>query len=313
MQPNLPTPAIMGILNVTPDSFSDGGDFLGEDAALSRALKMAEEGADIIDVGGESSRPGSEPVSAEEELKRVLPVIRGIKNAYHPHNTCHPRESGDPVHLEVARQPTMISIDTTKAVVAREALSAGANMINDISAGTADLKMFSVAAEAGVPICLMHMRGTPKTMQTGEISYNDVVGEILAYLRDRKAAAIKAGIAPERVIVDPGIGFGKTVRHNLTILRELGRLKELDSQILIGVSRKSFLGTLTGIKEPKDRLFASLAALAIAHQNGATIFRVHDVRPTMEFLGAFSALKGAIRTCHPRESGDLTGFPLPRE
>lgn len=267
-------PVIMGILNVTPDSFSDGGEFIDPNKAVAKALQMAEDGADIIDIGGESSRPGSKPVSAEEELRRVIPVIEAIR-------------SGCPTLVgEIA-----ISIDTTKSVVAAEAIEAGANMINDISAGTFDSEMFTVAARADVPICIMHMRGNPKTMQSGDIHYDDVVGEICEYLEERISAAVKAGIKRENIIIDPGIGFGKTVEHNVTILKELKRFQALECPVLIGTSRKSFIDhllangcpTLVGSSNAKERLEGTLATIGIAVQNGANIVRVHDVAETCRF------------------------------
>lgn len=253
-------PVIMGVLNVTPDSFSDGGNFLDPDTAVNYAMRLIEEGADIIDIGGESSRPGSDPVPAEIELKRVIPVIKAI------------RKRGQ------AAFP--ISIDTTKARVAVEAIDAGANMINDISAGTFDKEMFSVAAK--VPIVLMHMRGTPRMMQRGEIHYDDVVGEVCSYLGARISESVKAGI--KDIIIDPGIGFGKTVEHNVTILKELGRLKTLGRPILIGTSRKSFIGKLLNDSPPTQRLEGTLATLAVAVRNGASILRVHDVASAKRFL-----------------------------
>jgi dihydropteroate synthase len=313
------TPLIMGILNVTPDSFSDGGDFFGPDAAVRRAMQMIEEGADIIDIGGESSRPGSEPISAEEELRRVLPVIEDIcraRGACHPRgcrresrehrSVSSPRKRGSRERRSVSSprkrgsrehncaheisdnflgdDRLILSIDTTKAIVAREAIIAGAGMINDISAGTFDPEMFAVAAGAGVPICLMHMKGRPKTMQAGEIVYDDVMGEIRAYLGERVKSAVEAGVRREDIIIDPGIGFGKTIEHNVTILKELGRLKGLDIPILVGASRKSFIGKILGSDNPKERLEGSLATAGIAWQNGANILRVHDVIATKKFL-----------------------------
>lgn len=281
-------PQLMGILNVTPDSFSDGGDFSDTKVAVNYARQMAEDGADIIDIGGESSRPGSEPVSAEEELRRVLPVIREIKKACHSRG----RKRESPEYNSAQEIPDnflgddrpLISIDTTKATVAREAIAAGANMINDISAGTFDPEMFAVAAKAGVPICLMHMKGRPKTMQAGEIHYDDVMGEIEAYLKERVEVAMAVGVRRENIIIDPGIGFGKTVEHNVTILKELGRLKELGLPILVGTSRKSFIGKILGIDNPKERLEGSLATAGIAVQNGASVLRVHDVAATRRYF-----------------------------
>jgi dihydropteroate synthase len=260
----------MGILNITPDSFSDGGDFLLPHNAVTHALKMASDGADIIDIGGESSRPGSEPISADEELARVLPVIQKIREA---------RRGND---------MPVISIDTTKAIVASEAISAGANMINDISAGTFDQEMFDVAAKAGVPICLMHMRKNPKTMQADVVHYGDVIEEIKDYLNKRILSAVKAGIKRDNIIIDPGIGFGKTVEHNITILKELKQFKPLGCPILIGTSRKSFIGQILGGLEPKERLEGTLATIGIAIQNGASIVRVHDVKETKRFLEVLS-------------------------
>lgn len=265
---NSSCPVIMGILNVTPDSFSDGGEFLTTNAAVLRALKMAEEGADIIDIGGESTRPGSEPVSADEELARILPVIRAIRQ----------------------KSNIQISIDTTKASVAEEAIRAGANIINDVSAGLSDKRMFGVAAKCDVPIILMHMRGSPKTMQAGEIHYHDVVGEVAEYLKDRASSALLEGVASPNIMIDPGIGFGKTVENNMTILKELPRLKKLNYPVVIGVSRKSFLGKVLGIADPKNRLEGSLAAAAIAVKNGADIVRVHDVAATRRFFDVFFPL-----------------------
>ncbi len=259
---SLKNPVIMGVINVTPDSFSDGGDFADSGRAIKYALKMEEEGADIIDIGGESSRPGSDPVSGDEELRRVMPVIEGIRKS--------------------SKIP--ISIDTTKSVVAERALEAGADMINDISAGTFDPQILAVAAEAEVPICLMHMRKKPKTMQTGEIVYNDVVSEIAAYLAARIEEAVKAGVSREKIIIDPGIGFGKTVEHNITIINELSRLKELGCPILIGTSRKSFIGKIMGLDNPKERLEGTLLTHYIAIKNGANIIRVHDVAPHKKLL-----------------------------
>ncbi|MBI2341218.1 MAG: dihydropteroate synthase [Deltaproteobacteria bacterium] len=271
---------IMGVLNVTPDSFSDGGDFFSPENAVNHALKMVSEGADIIDIGGESSRPGSEPVSADEELSRVLPIIRKIRG--------HPREGGDPVNsrdsIFLGNDRPIISIDTTKAIVASEAISAGAGMINDISAGTSDEKMLKVAAKAGVSICLMHMRGSPKTMQRGDMHYDDVIGEIKDYLSKRILSAEKAGVKRENIIIDPGIGFGKTVEHNVTILKELKKFKTLGCPILIGTSRKSFIGHLLGGIDAKERLEGTLATIGIAVQNGASIVRAHDVKETKRFL-----------------------------
>lgn len=259
-------PSIMGILNVTPDSFSDGGRFLEKSGAVNHALQMIEEGADIIDIGGESSRPGSDPVSENDELSRVLPVIEGIR-----------RNSDIP-----------LSIDTTKSAVARRAIEAGADMINDISAGRFDPAILDVAAAEDVPICLMHMKGTPKDMQKNP-SYNDLMGDIESFLRNAVKKAEEAGIKPEKIIIDPGIGFGKTPQDNVEILKNLSILKRLNKVILIGPSRKSFIGNLLNLTVD-NRLEASLATLQFAYQNGASIFRVHDVAPARRFLSMVEIL-----------------------
>ena len=245
---------IMGILNVTPDSFSDGGRFLSPDAAVKRALIMEKEGADIIDVGGESSRPGAEPVPVEEELRRVIPVLERLRGKL--------------------RIP--ISIDTTKAEVAEAALRAGASIVNDISALRFDPAMASVVAEFGAGLVLMHMLGTPKTMQQAP-HYEDVVTEVRDFLAERAQYAQSQGIPREAIAVDPGIGFGKTVEHNLELLRRLPELVELGFPVLVGPSRKSFIGAILGLGV-EERLEGTLAACAVAVVRGADILRVHDVR-----------------------------------
>jgi dihydropteroate synthase len=227
---------------------------------------MAEEGADIVDVGGESTRPGAEPVSEDEEIARVLPVIRRI------------REASD----------VPISIDTTKARVARAAIDAGADMINDISAGRFDEGMLPLAAAAGLPVCLMHMKGTPRTMQA-DPRYGDVMGEIASFLRESVGRAVEAGVAREAVIVDPGIGFGKTVEHNLTILRRLAELRSVGAPLLVGASRKSFIGKLLDVKV-NQRLEGTLAAVAASVRGGARILRVHDVGAVGRFIRMYLAL-----------------------
>lgn len=261
---------IMGILNVTPDSFSDGGQFLSVESALARARQLIREGADIIDIGGESTRPGAEPVPTEEELRRVIPVIRAIR-----------QESSVP-----------ISIDTYKAAVAQAALEAGANIINDISALRFDPQMVGVVADARVPVVLMHMLGTPKTMQQNPV-YRDVVREIKEFLAERIAFAREHGI--EKIMIDPGIGFGKTVAHNVEILRRLGELRELQCPILIGTSRKSFIGRLgstTSEPLPLDqRLDGTIASTVIAVLHGAQIARVHDVAPLKRALAIVDAVR----------------------
>lgn len=254
------TPAIMGIVNTTPDSFSDGGLHLNPESAIVHALRLSEEGADMIDVGGESTRPGARPVGVDEELSRVMPVIEGIR----------------------ARSEVPISIDTSKSGVARRALEAGADMINDISAGRSDDGMYAVAAETGVPICLMHMKGTPRTMQVAP-AYDDLMGEITEYLRRAIDAACRAGVRRGSIIVDPGIGFGKTARDNLTIIKRLSELCALGAPILIGTSRKSFIGKMLDV-DVDNRLEGTLATLAASIDRGAAILRVHDVAAAKGFV-----------------------------
>ncbi|MDO8494102.1 MAG: dihydropteroate synthase [Deltaproteobacteria bacterium] len=267
---------IMGILNVTPDSFSDGGLFTDLQTALTRARQMIAEGADIIDIGGESSRPGAEPVSAEEEAKRVLPIIQGLSLSLRG--------------ALATRQSICISIDTTKAVVAAKACAAGATIINDISAGRFDPKMFSIAKEFGARICLMHMQGEPHSMQKNP-SYENVVEEVKEFLRERAAAAMDAGISKDKIVIDPGIGFGKRLEDNIALLKNLNQFKELGFPILIGTSRKSLIGQLTGAPVA-NRLAGSLATLAVAAQKGAQLCRVHDIAATKQFLTLFHALTG---------------------
>ncbi|MFN2613958.1 MAG: dihydropteroate synthase [Actinomycetota bacterium] len=257
---------VMGILNVTPDSFSDGGRFFDADAAVKHALRLVEEGADIIDVGGESTRPGAEAIEASEEIRRVIPVVE---------------------HL--ARETTtVISIDTSKAAVARAALDAGAHIVNDVSAGLADPGMVSLVAERAVPVVLMHMRGVPRTMQEAP-SYDDAVGEVYGFLDDRARAARQAGIAENKIIVDPGVGFGKTPEHNLVLLRRLRELTCLGYPVLIGTSRKSFIGkTLGGGVD--DRLEGTAATVALAVEMGAAVVRVHDAGYMRRVVGMVEAV-----------------------
>ncbi len=256
---------IMGILNVTPDSFSDGGMFADVDSAVAHAKKMVADGADIIDVGGESSRPGSAPLSERQELARVLPVVsRLIKEVSAP-----------------------ISIDTYKPGVAEACLKAGAHLLNDIT-GLTNPQMIQVAARYHVPVVAMHMKGTPKTMQENPV-YQDVVREIKAFFKERITAARKAGI--EDIIIDPGIGFGKTLEHNLCILKNLGELKSLGCPILVGPSRKAFIGAITGAPVT-ERLSGSLAAVVVSIMNGAHIVRVHDVRECSQAIHVVDAIRG---------------------
>jgi dihydropteroate synthase len=255
----------MGIVNVTPDSFSDGGLFLEVDAAVDHGLAMAEEGAAILDVGGESSRPGAAPVPAEEELRRVLPVVERLAGAGH-----------------------RVSIDTTKAAVARAALDAGATVVNDISAFRFDPALAGLVAERKADCCLMHMLGDPRTMQE-DPRYEDVVSEVKAFLEQRLAFATGEGVPEERVWLDPGIGFGKTVAHNLELLRRLDEIVAVGRPVVIGTSRKSFLGKLTGGKAEAERLPGTIATNVIALQRGATVFRVHDVAPVVDALTVAAA------------------------
>lgn len=245
----------MGVLNVTPDSFSDGGRFLDVDRATAQALAMIEAGADIVDVGGESTRPGAAPVDADEEQRRVTPVIRAIRQA---------------------GRGTVISVDTTKATVAEAALDAGAHIVNDISALRFDERMAAVARDSGAGVVLMHMRGTPQTMQQ-EPAYNDVVGEVRSFLEERIAAAEAAGIGRAQIAVDPGIGFGKTVAHNLALLARLETFRDLGCPMIVGTSRKSFIGRVLGREDPADRVWGTAATVAWAVSHGARVVRVHDV------------------------------------
>ncbi len=262
---DLSVPRIMGILNVTPDSFSDGGDFFLFDAALRHAEQMLAEGADIIDVGGESTRPGSASVPTDEELRRVIPVIDAI----------------------VRRFGALVSVDTSKPEVMRAAADVGAGMINDVRALQADGAL-DAARYAEVPICLMHMQGQPRTMQH-DPRYDDVMTDIKRFFHQRISACAEAGIQQNRLLIDPGFGFGKTLAHNLQILGNLHRFVDLCAPIVVGFSRKSMLGALTG-RAPGDRLAASLGAALLAVQRGAAIVRVHDVAPTVDVLSVLRAI-----------------------
>jgi dihydropteroate synthase len=254
----------MGILNVTPDSFSDGGRFPSSERAIEAGMRMAEEGADIIDIGGESTRPGSDPVSAEEELRRVIPVVRGL----------------------AAKIDVPLSVDTMKESVAREALCEGAEIVNDVSSMNFDGAMARRVADTGAAVILMHMKGTPKTMQTGDLSYGSLWGEVIAFLKERIGAACAEGIDPLRIMVDPGLGFGKTPTDNLRLIRQLGELKILGRPILTGASRKSFIGHVTG-GSPPERIEGTAAAVTAAVMNGTHVIRVHDVA-TMKKVAAMA-------------------------
>lgn len=265
----------MGVLNVTPDSFSDGGRHVSAEAAIRYGLHMAANGADIIDIGGESSRPGSDPVSADEELERVIPVIRG---------------------LATACTEAVISIDTTKAVVAEAALEAGAHVVNDISAFVFDPCMVDVARRFNAGVVLMHMQGEPKTMQESP-QYHDVVGEVSSWLRRRVDALVATGIPVDNIVVDPGIGFGKSVDHNVELLRGLTEIASACARpVLVGVSRKRFIGAITG-RDVEDRLAGSLAAMVFAITHGAQIIRVHDVKESCDVARMIDKLTSVKGDC----------------
>jgi dihydropteroate synthase len=266
---------LMGILNVTPDSFSDGGRFLEAEAAITHALELIDEGAEIIDVGGESTRPGAEPVGADEELRRVRPVIEAIAAVTDRSVAAHPQ----------------ISIDTSKASVACAALDAGATLVNDVTALRGDPQMGAIVAESGAECCLMHMLGEPRTMQL-EPRYDDVVDDVKAFLLERLEFAVAAGIEERRVLLDPGVGFGKTVAHNLELLRRLDELVALGRPLVIGTSRKSFLGRIAGAPDGSQRLAGTLATNVLALERGASVFRVHDVAPVREALTVAAATLG---------------------
>jgi dihydropteroate synthase len=255
----------MGIVNVTPDSFSDGGLFLDADAAVEQGRRLASEGAQILDIGGESTRPGSDPVPADEELRRVLPVVERL-----------------------AGGEARVSIDTTKSAVARAALDAGATIVNDVSAFRFDAELPGVVAESGADCCLMHMLGEPRSMQD-DPRYDDVVSEVKSFLEERLAFAVEQGIPEERVWLDPGIGFGKTVDHNLELLRRLGEIVAIGRPVVIGTSRKSFLGRLAGGRDETHRLPGTIATNVLALERGATVFRVHDVAQNADALHVAAA------------------------
>jgi dihydropteroate synthase len=266
----LPRPSVMGVLNVTPDSFFDGGRYLERENAVQRALTLGREGAAIVDVGGESTRPGSLGITLEEELRRVVPVLE---------------------RLALEPERPLLSIDTSKAEVARRALALGAVMVNDVTALRGDPALAEVVAEHGALLCLMHMRGEPRTMQESP-RYDDVVSEVAAFLERRLEVAVAAGIREERICLDPGLGFGKTVDHNLQLLAHLDRIVALGRPVLIGASRKRFLGRILGDPEAlTGPLAAGVAVAVLAFRQGASIFRVHDVREHVEALAAARALE----------------------
>ena len=283
-----PPYSLMGVVNVTPDSFSDGGLFFDASAAVAHAFELVGEGADILDVGGESTRPGAQPVPVREELRRVLPVLEGILASGIAGGNASPR----------------VSIDTSKAVVAAAALDAGASLVNDVSALRADPEMAGLIAASGCDCCLMHMRGEPRTMQSetggeGGPRYEDVVDDVRAFLQERMEHAVREGVREERIVLDPGIGFGKTFAHNLTLLRRLGEIVALGRPVLVGTSRKAFLGRLiadgAGEPEPVDvgrRLPGTIATNVLAYERGASLFRVHDIAPVRAALAVAAATLG---------------------
>lgn len=263
-------PLLMGILNITPDSFSDGGQFFDTDKAIAHGLKMAEEGAAIIDVGAESTRPGSEPVSAEEQIKRAIPVIKSLSK----------------------KIKIPISIDTYNFDVTKAALDAGASMINDITALN-DERMAKLAAEKKMPVVLMHIQGTPKTMQTNP-EYNDVVSEVLAYLLKSTNRAEQFGIPKERIFIDPGFGFSKTVEHNLLLLKNIDKFVHSGYRVLVGTSRKAFIGKITGKENPADRIFGTAATVALCTYNGVSILRVHDIPQMLDVIRMIKAIVKSV-------------------
>lgn len=266
---------VMGVVNVTPDSFSDGGEFFDHEKAIEHGLELVREGADLLDVGGESTRPGAEEVPLEEELRRVLPVVEGLTGA------------------------TPVSIDTTKAEVARQAIAAGAKIVNDVTALRGDPAMAGVCAETGVELVLMHMLGTPRTMQE-DPRYTDVVSEVTEFLAVRAGVAEAAGVARERIWIDPGIGFGKTVEHNLSLLAATRVFSEMDFPVLVGPSRKSFIGRLDRDAPEGRRLGGTIAACLAAQEGGAAMVRVHDVAPVVQAIRVATAIEGAERAAGGR-------------
>jgi dihydropteroate synthase len=258
---------VMGIVNVTPDSFSDGGMFASAEDAVAHGARLVDEGADLVDVGGESTRPGSDPIEVDEELLRVVPVIEGLVKA---------------------RPGTPLSVDTRKPEVASAALDAGASVVNDIAGGR-NGALLEIVSRTGAGVVLMHMLGEPKTMQD-DPRYDDVVAEVHEFLRERIEAAVFAGIPEERICIDPGIGFGKTVDHNLALLRAVPALRMLGAAVMVGASRKGFIGTLTGVEDPAARLEGSLAVSVLAAAHGADLVRVHDVEATVRALKVADAV-----------------------
>ena len=258
---------IIGVLNITPDSFSDGGEFFGREKAVEHGVEMANDGAEIIDVGGESTRPGAERVLADEELVRVIPVIEKLSR----------------------KIDAFISIDTSKSIVARAALEAGASIINDVTGGRGDSAMFALAAEKKAALIIMHMQGTPQTMQI-DPTYNDVAGDVADFFRQQYARALKCRIDPMTIAFDPGIGFGKTVEHNLELLANLPRLRVHDRPLVIGISRKAFLGRISGTNKMSNRVAPTIALTSLLRERGAQVLRVHDVKANVDALRTTEAL-----------------------
>jgi len=281
----LDRPRVVGIVNVTPDSFSDGGQHASTQAAVAHGLRLAEEGADMLDIGGESTRPGADDVAADEELARVVPVIEQL----------------------AARTPLPIAVDTSKPEVMRAAVAAGAGMVNDVYALRREGALETVA-ELGVPVCLMHMQGEPRSMQV-EPHYADVIGEVHRFLADRLFACELAGIERRRVLVDPGFGFGKNLEHNLALLAALERFSDLGSGVYVGLSRKSMLGELTGRRQPAERVAASVAAALVAVQRGARLVRVHDVAPTLDALAVWRGVAALDRAPRREETPVAPRWP----
>jgi len=265
-------PLVMGVLNVTPDSFSDGGQFFDPAKAVARGQEMAAVGAAVIDVGGESTRPGSEPVTPEEQIRRVVAVIRTLRD----------------------RVSAVLSIDTSSAAVAEAALDAGAHVVNDVFAGRGDAEMLPLAARRGAPIILMHMQGRPANMQVNP-TYDDVVAQVLAFLKQRVDVAVSLGVDVGKVLVDPGIGFGKTVEHNLELLRRLRELRSLGRPVVVGASRKAFIGKITGEDMSSGRMFGTAATVAWSVTNRADLLRVHEVGPMSQVVRMIGAIQKAGR------------------
>jgi dihydropteroate synthase len=275
---------LMGVVNVTPDSFSDGGRYLDSDRAISHGLELAGEGAAILDIGGESTRPGALPVEAEEELRRVLPVVEG---------------------LVAAGTEAQISVDTSKSTVASRALEAGATFINDVTALRGDPEMVSLVASSGAEVCLMHMLGEPRTMQE-DPRYGDVVSEVKAFLEERLQYAVQRGVDEDRILLDPGIGFGKTLEHNLELVARVDELVGIGRPVVVGASRKSFIGRITGRPNPADRVAGTVAVNVLAYERGARVFRVHDVAPSRDALGIAAATVSQRWTATTRPTSSTT-------